>query len=87
MAESYSEDKTRALGRADIVEYFLGSLETLHPDIQKEPYIQDLYAGLEIMLPILDVPEGKAFTLQEVKELRDNAKLLALVVRQHLPKK
>ena len=87
VAESYSEDKTRALGRADIVEYFLGSLETLHPDIQKETYIQDLYEGLEVMLPILDVPEGKAFTLQEVKDLRDNAKLLALVVRQHLPKK
>lgn len=87
VAESYSEDKTRALGRADIVEYFLGSLETLHPDIQKESYIQDLYQGLEVMLPILDVPEGKAFTLEEVKELRDNAKLLALVVRQHLPKK
>lgn len=87
VATSYSEEKSRSLGRADVVEYFLGSLESLHPDVQKETYIQDLHDGLEAMLPILDVPEGKAFTLDEVKDLRDKAQLLALVVRENLPKK
>lgn len=87
VAASYSEEKSRSLGRADVVEYFLNSLEALHPDVQKETYIQDLHDGLEAMLPVLDVPEGKAFTIEEVKDLRDKAQLLALVVRESLLKK
>ncbi len=39
------------------------------------------------MLPLLDVPEGKAFTLPEVKDLQEKAKLLSLVVQEQLPKK
>ncbi len=87
VATSYSEDKSRALGRSDVVEYFLGSLESLHPDVQAQPHLQTLHDGLEAMLPILDVPEGKAFTLDEVKDLREKAHLLARVVQQELPKK
>jgi hypothetical protein len=87
VATNYSEDKSRALGRSDVVEYFLNSLESLHPDIQTQPAIQTLHDGLEAMLPILDVPEGKAFTLDEVKDLKEKAHLLAGVVQQELPKK
>jgi hypothetical protein len=86
-AANYSEEKSRSLGRADVVEYFLTSLEDLSPEIQKQAYIQDLYGGLEAMLPVLDVPEGRAFTKEEVIDLRDKAQLLALVVRENLPKK
>lgn len=87
VAANYSEDKSRNLGRADIVEYFLASLESLHPTVQEQPYIKDLHDGLAAMLPLLDVPEGKAFTLPEVKDLQEKAKLLSLVVQEHLPKK
>lgn len=87
VAASYTEEKSRSLGRADVVEYFLNSLEALHPDVQKQAYVQDLHDGLQAMLPILDVPEGKAFTQEEVNDLRDKAQLLALVVRENLPKK
>jgi len=87
VAANYSEEKSRSLGRSDVVEYFLNSLEALHPDIQKQSYIQDLHDGLEAMLPILDVPEGRAFTKEEVADPRDKAQLLALVVREKLPKK
>lgn len=87
VAANYSEEKSRSLGRSDVVEYFLNSLETLHPDVQKQGYIQDLHDGLQAMLPILDVPEGRAFTKEEVNDLRDKAQLLALVVRENLPKK
>lgn len=87
VATNYTEDKSRTLGRADVVEYFLNSLEALHPDIQAQPAIQTLHDGLEAMLPILDVPEGKAFTLEEVKDLKEKAHLLAGVVQQELPKK
>ncbi len=87
VAANYSEEKSRALGRSDVVEYFLTNLETLHPEVQKQPYIQDLHDGLEAMLPILDVPEGRAFTKEEVNDLRDKAQLLEMVVRERLPKK
>ncbi|QIF04723.1 hypothetical protein [Roseimicrobium sp. ORNL1] len=87
VSANYSEDKSRALGRSDVVEYFLNSLESLHPEIQAQPAIQTLHDGLEAMVPILDVPEGKAFTLDEVKDLKEKAHLLASVVQQELPKK
>jgi hypothetical protein len=87
VSANYSEDKSRALGRSDVVEYFLNSLESLHPDIQAQPAIQTLHDGLAAMVPILDVPEGKAFTLDEVKDLKEKAHLLASVVQQELPKK
>ncbi|MEZ0388383.1 MAG: hypothetical protein ACAI34_15015 [Verrucomicrobium sp.] len=87
VASNYSEEKSRNLGRADIVQYFVASLETLHPKVQELPYIKDLHDGLSAMLPLLDVPEGKAFTLPEVKDLQEKAKLLSLVVQEHLPKK
>ncbi len=87
VASNYTEDKSRSLGRSDVVEYFLNSLESLHPDVQAQGHIQTLHDGLEAMLPILDVPEGKAFTLDEVKDLRDKAHLLARVVQEELPKK
>ncbi len=87
IAENYSAERSRNLSRADIVEYYISNLETLSPEIQKLPYIQDLREGLTAMLPVLDVPEGKAFTLEEVKDLRDKAKLLSLVVQENLPRK
>lgn len=87
VAENYSEEKSRTLSRADIIEYFLANLETLHPTIQSQPYIQDIHEGLLNLLPTLDVPEGKAFTHDEVKDLRDKARLLVLVIQEHLPRK
>ena len=87
IAENYSAERSRNLSRADIVEYYISNLETLSPEIQKLPYIQDLREGLAAMRPVLDVPEGKAFTLDEVKDLRDKAKLLSLVVQENLPRK
>lgn len=87
VAANYSEEKSRALGRSDVVEYFLASLEGLHPDVQAQENIVILHDGLDAMRPILDVPEGKAFSLEEVKDLRDKAKLLARLIQQELPRK
>jgi len=87
VAGNYTEEKSRHLGRADIVDYFVANLETLHPEVQNQPYVQDLHDGLAAMRTSLDVPEGKAFTLEEVKDLRDKSRLLSLVVRENLPKK
>lgn len=86
VATSYSEEKSRNLGRADIVEYFIATLEGLHPKLRELPYIVDLMEGLNALLPLLDVPEGKAFTQSEVNDLREKAHLLARVVVSQLPR-
>ena len=87
VSQKYTADKSRQLGRSDIVEYYIANLEDIHPEIKKLPVIQDLIEGLGAMRPILDVPPGKAFTEDEVKDLREKAKLLSEVVRQNLPRK
>ena len=87
VSQNYTADKSRQLGRLDIIEYYIANLEDLHPEIKKLPVIQDLFEGLGAMRPNLDVPPGKAFTEDEVKDLRDKAKLLSEVVRQNLPGK
>jgi hypothetical protein len=43
--------------------------------------VQDLREGLEALHPLLDVPAGKAFTEDEVRDLRDKARLLNEIVR------
>ena len=86
VATSYSEEKSRNLGRADIVEYFIATLEGLHPKIREAPYMVDLIEGLNALLPLLDVPEGKAFTQEEVNSLREKAHLLSQVITNLLPR-
>jgi hypothetical protein len=87
IADRYAPEKSRQLGRGDIVEYYIASLTDLHPQIKKMPAVQDLTEGLQALRDSLDVPAGKAFTEEEVKDLRDKAKLLAELVRQTLPAK
>lgn len=87
VSQNYTADKSRQLGRSDIVEYYIANLEDLHPQIKKMPVVEDLIEGLQAMRPVLDVPPGKAFTEDEVKDLREKAKLLSEVVRQNMPAK
>lgn len=78
--DSYHPDKSRQLGRRDITEYYLMSLETLHPNLQELPAIKQLRQGLQEMLPLVDVPEGKALSIEEVKALNHKADQLARIV-------
>lgn len=87
VAQNYTPEKSRQLSRTDIIEYYIASLENLNPDIKKLTTIQDLMEGLQAMRPLLDVPAGKAFTEEEVKDLRDKARVLGQIVRQSLPRK
>ena len=71
---SYTEEKSRQLGRRDIVEYYAASLENVNPDlVEKEP-LKSLREGLTELLPLVDVPEGKALTVEEVAQLNKVAK-------------
>ena len=78
--ESYQPEKSRQLGRWDIVEYYLMSVESLHPDLQELKTVKKLRKGLEELLPMVDVPEGKVLTMEEVKALGAKADQLAKVV-------
>ena len=77
MKASYTEEKSRQLGRRDIVEYYAASLENVNPDlVEKEP-LKSLREGLAELLPLVDVPEGKALTVEEVAQLNKVAKKMA----------
>lgn len=78
--ESYQPEKSRQLGRRDIVEYYLMSVESLHPGLQELPPVKKLKKGLEELLPMVDVPEGKVLTMEEVKALGVKADQLARIV-------
>lgn len=78
--DNYTEEKTRQLTRRDIAEYYLMSLDSLHPSIMKNGTLQELRKGIEEMLPLVDVPEGKALTQEEVKVLHQKASSLARTI-------
>lgn len=80
VVDSYDPEKTRQLGRRDITEYYLMSLETLHPNLQELPAVKKLRQGLVDLLPLVDVPEGKALSVEEVKALNHRADQLARIV-------
>ena len=80
ISDNYAEEKTRQLTRHDIAEYYLMSMDSLHPRLQKNPSLMELRKGLEALLPMLDVPEGKALTQAEVKALHEKASALAHIV-------
>ena len=82
VAENYSEEKSRHLARRDIVEYYMINLETLHPDIQKREPVSTLMEAMRALLPLVDVPEGKSMTPEEVKTLHENAALLEEIVSE-----
>lgn len=78
--DNYTEEKTRQLTRRDIAEYYLMSLDSLHPGITKNPNLQTLRKGLEEMIPLFDVPEGKALSRDEVRSMHQKASMLAHVI-------
>ncbi|MCB1226263.1 MAG: hypothetical protein KDK99_10665 [Verrucomicrobiales bacterium] len=73
----YSEEKSRQLARRDIVEYYILSLDGLHPDLQETELVTNLRRDLAELLPLVDVPEGKALSQEEVKTIHAQASKLA----------
>ena len=80
VSDTYQPEKSRQLGRRDIAEYYLMSVDTLHPDLLEMPPLKRLRKGLEELMPMVDVPEGKMLTLEEVKALNAKADQLAKIV-------
>jgi hypothetical protein len=67
--DPFDEKKAKILGRVDVAEYFLMSLQTLEPKVQETEHIQKLTVGVEKLKNMLDVPESKAFTQSEVEAM------------------
>lgn len=80
IADNYSEEKSRQLSRRDIAEYYLMSLDSLHPSLTKNATLQALRKGIEELMPVVDVPEGKALTHDEVKALHQKAAALSHLI-------
>jgi hypothetical protein len=80
--ENYHPDKTRNLARRDITEYFLLSLETLDEKAQQLPIVQKLRTGLAELMVLVDVPEGKELTKEEVAALYQKAKSFTQIIEE-----
>lgn len=80
IAMDYAEEKTRQLTRRDIVEYYLGSLDSLHPSLLKNPNLVELRKGIQELMPMVDLPEGKALTHDEIKKLSEKATMLSHII-------
>jgi hypothetical protein len=80
--DNYHPDKTRNLARRDITEYFLSSLDTLSEKAQALPLVQKLRAGLQDLMPLVDVPEGKELSKEEVEALFQKARGFTKIIEE-----
>lgn len=78
--DNYDPEKTRNLARRDITEYFLSSLETLSDKARALPVVEKITQGLRDLMPLVDVPEGKALSKEEVNALYEKAKLFTQII-------
>ena len=79
VVDNFDPEKTRNLARRDIAEYYLSSLESLSEKAQELPVIVKLRTGLQDLMPLVDVPEGKILSEDEVKALHKQATVLAKI--------
>jgi len=79
VVDNFDPEKTRNLARRDIAEYYLSSLESLSEKAQELPVMVKLRTGLQDLMPLVDVPEGKILSEDEVKALHKQATVLAKI--------
>jgi len=80
-ATSYSADRSRILARAEIVDYFLDRLDTLHPRLKKTDYATNLTSSLrELKTLTLEANEGSLTQEQTLlaSDIADRAVGIAL---------
>jgi hypothetical protein len=71
--EPFSPKKAQILARHDIAEYFAFMLDSLGERMQKLRHIQSLKTGLAEIDQIINLPEGKPLTKEEVEKLHKKA--------------
>lgn len=78
--DNYSEEKSIRLGRRDIAEYYLASLEDLNPVLKSNKTMTALHDGLKELVPLLDGAQGKPVPLDRVKILSEKASKLSHII-------
>lgn len=76
----FSADKAKVLARHDLAEYFIYVLDGLSEKVQALPHIQAIKGGLTEIDQIVNLPEGKPLTKDEVTRLqKKSADLVAII--------
>ncbi len=78
----FKPEKARIMARADLVEYFTTILTDLDPKYASLEKIGKLRSGLEQIRELVDLPEGKSFTEDEVKKISAKANELMVLVAE-----
>ncbi|MDB6132118.1 MAG: hypothetical protein JWM59_361 [Verrucomicrobiales bacterium] len=78
--DPFSPEHAAVLARADLLDYFNAMLSELNPTLQKRAHIKTLRAGLEELHSLISLPEGKAFTEEQVKTIYEKSSALVKLV-------
>ncbi|MDC0259536.1 hypothetical protein OAK43_04785 [Verrucomicrobiales bacterium] len=69
--EPFDAKKAAVLARADLAEYFVESVQMLEDRVKDQDHMKEMLAGLRIIHDMLDVPESKSFTAEEITALQE----------------
>lgn len=70
---AYTPAKAKVLGNAEILEYFLDRLSTLHPRLKKTEFVKVLTERLMGILNLISENQGQVLTPEQVAKVRDLA--------------
>lgn len=69
-SDSYAPEKVGVIRRLDVVSYYSGELQTLHPRTQQLDYIIGLRQGLEALRRLLEIESEKPISEARLREIR-----------------
>lgn len=79
-AAKYSPERARILGRAEIIDYYLDRLSTLHPRLQKTEFVSTLTAKLKAIMALATSSPDATPSEATVKQMRDLANEVESIV-------
>jgi len=72
-ATAYTPNKARILANAEIIDYFLERLSTLHPRLKKTEFVKTLTERIRGIRNLISENQGQALTPDQVTKIRDLA--------------
>jgi hypothetical protein len=85
IAERYTPERAEVLRRIELVDYFNGRLDTLHPRLRKLPLASRITADLKTLQSILEKPAGGALDLGDVRQVQQLTGRLVKLIREGMP--
>lgn len=79
-SQNYSADRARILGQAEIIDYYLDRLETLHPRLKKTEFATELTSRIRQLRDLATDAAGQPTSdqVQQMSRLADEAVAVAL---------